>query len=874
MQDSDIVFQFKAQGADEVRAQAEKLGVTLNRLTKNTNGMYTGTGKLTEATNRMTDAQRRAIAATDKASNSQASYFGHIARTTVQSAIINKVFLELVDVLGQAVEQVDLMNNFPATMASMGQSTKESSEAFKTLNNYVGQTGANLGQAVSMVTRFTGVTNDVKAATAIYAGLNNALVAGDTTLEEQKNAAIQFSQALERGKPDMKEWNTLTTVMSQQLGIVAKSMGYVNANALGQALRDGKESMGTFTAELTKLSTGTGPIAEQAMARMNGIQFAFNVMKNALTQGVAQVVNAFGRSNIVNFFKFVTQVIQVLTSWVITLINWLGNLANMISRFFGGGDVFKGIAGDIEAGAVAASNMGDGLGEAKDEAKELKKQLAGFDKMNVLTEKSSGKDKDTGAKGTAFDMGEISALNGAFDGISGELQDASMWAKIFAGILVGITALSFGSKLIGAIRLIGGNFKWLGDGVGKVVGFIGKSFKSLPGIISKALPAIGPWLAGAVRAIGVFLGTVGKAAAAIPGIGWLIAAITTIISLAIWAATDWEGFSTFWTELWTNVSSFFVTIWQGITDFFAGVWQWLVDLWSGIVAVFAGPFEVAWQIISGIFILLVAVVATVVEAIFKLLMVIADWVYKNVIEPVARFFVNLWNGVINTVAAWWTALMNLLAPVFGWINVNVIQPIGKFFGDMWNGVVNFIKGFVTNVKNFLNPIVNWINQYIIQPIAGFFSGLWNGITSGVKGMVEGIKTVLGMIGNFVKTPINAIIDALNGVIDSINRVKVPDWVPGLGGKSPNFPKIPKLARGGVLHRSTLVEAGEAGTEAIVPLENNTEWVDKVAALLNNAGGGNQPVNLTVQIGEEKILTTVIDLINDKTKMSGRNAITV
>lgn len=138
MQDSDIVFQFKAQGADEVRAQAEKLGVTLTRLTKNTNGMYTGTGKLTEATNRMTDAQRRAIAATDKASNSQASYFAHIARTTVQSAIINKVFLELVDVLGQAVEQVDLMNNFPATMASMGQSTKESSEAFKTLNNYVG----------------------------------------------------------------------------------------------------------------------------------------------------------------------------------------------------------------------------------------------------------------------------------------------------------------------------------------------------------------------------------------------------------------------------------------------------------------------------------------------------------------------------------------------------------------------------------------------------------------------------------------------------------------------------------------------------------------------------------------------------------------
>lgn len=874
MQDSDIVFQFKAQGADEVRAQAEKLGVTLTRLTKSTNGMYTGTGKLAEATDRMTSAQRRAIAATDKASNSQASYFGHIARTTVQSAIINKIFLELVDVLGQAVEQVDLMNNFPATMASMGQSTQESSEAFKTLNNYVGQTGANLGQAVSMVTRFTGVTNDVKAATAIYAGLNNALVAGDTTLEEQKNAATQFAQALERGKPDMKEWNTLTTVMSQQLGLVAKSMGYVNANALGQALRNGEESMGTFTAKLTELSTGTGPIAEQAMARMNGIQFAFNVMKNALTQGVAQVVNAFGRSNIVNFFKFVTQVIQVLTGWVITLINWLGNLANMFSRFFGGKDVFTAITGDIQGGAVAAQDLGNGLGEAEKEAQKLNKQLAGFDKMNVLADKSSGKKEDTGAGNTSFNAGELAGLNGAFDGISGELQDATMWAKIFAGVLVGITALSFGSKLIGAIRLIGSNFGWLIGIVGTVATSIGNAFKAVPGIIARALPAIGPWLAGAVRAIGAFLGTVGKAAAAIPGLGWLIAAITTIISLAIWAATDWQGFSAFWVGLWTNVSNFFVTIWGQITQFFQGVWQWMVDLWSGIVAVFSGPFQVVWQIISSIFILIVAIVATAVEAIFKILVVIAEWVYKNVIEPVAGFFVGLWNGIVATAQAWWTALVNLLTPIFTWINVNVIQPIGQFFGAMWTNVVNFVKGFITNIKNFLTPIVNWINQYVVQPIAGFFSGLWNGITNGVKGMVEGIKTVLGMIGNFVKTPINAIIDALNGVIDSINRIKVPDWVPGLGGKSPNFPKIPKLARGGVLTRSTLVEAGEAGDEAIVPLENNTEWVNKVAALLNNAGGGGQPLQLTVQIGEEKIVSTVVDLINDKTKMTGRNVIVV
>jgi hypothetical protein len=68
--------------------------------------------------------------------------------------------------------------------------------------------------------------------------------------------------------------------------------------------------------------------------------------------------------------------------------------------------------------------------------------------------------------------------------------------------------------------------------------------------------------------------------------------------------------------------------------------------------------------------------------------------------------------------------------------------------------------------------------------------------------------------------------------------------------------------------------GESGSEAVMPLENNTEWIDTLASKLNNKQGDGQPVQLVVQIGEEKVASKLIDLINEKTNMSGRNVIYV
>ena len=91
---------------------------------------------------------------------------------------------------------------------------------------------------------------------------------------------------------------------------------------------------------------------------------------------------------------------------------------------------------------------------------------------------------------------------------------------------------------------------------------------------------------------------------------------------------------------------------------------------------------------------------------------------------------------------------------------------------------------------------------------------------------------------------NLIIRGINSLIRGANRIKfdVPDWVPGLGGKTFGFniTEIPLLAKGGVISHPTQAIIGEAGTEAVVPLENNLEWLDiladKLASKIGHSGG--------------------------------------
>lgn len=103
--------------------------------------------------------------------------------------------------------------------------------------------------------------------------------------------------------------------------------------------------------------------------------------------------------------------------------------------------------------------------------------------------------------------------------------------------------------------------------------------------------------------------------------------------------------------------------------------------------------------------------------------------------------------------------------------------------------------------------------------------------------------------NFFKGFINAIISGVNAIIKGLNKLSfdIPDWVPAIGGKKFGFdiPLIPKLAKGGIVDKATLAMIGEAGKEVVMPLEKNTQWIDKLADKISaKSGNTSKTYNIT------------------------------
>lgn len=104
--------------------------------------------------------------------------------------------------------------------------------------------------------------------------------------------------------------------------------------------------------------------------------------------------------------------------------------------------------------------------------------------------------------------------------------------------------------------------------------------------------------------------------------------------------------------------------------------------------------------------------------------------------------------------------------------------------------------------------------------------------------------VFDSLWGIAKAPLNAIIRGINKLIEGANKISidVPKGVPGLGGLKfgINIPKIPLLAKGGVLTQPTPIIAGESGAEMIMPLENNLEYLEilaeKIASKIGSNGG--------------------------------------
>ena len=194
-----------------------------------------------------------------------------------------------------------------------------------------------------------------------------------------------------------------------------------------------------------------------------------------------------------------------------------------------------------------------------------------------------------------------------------------------------------------------------------------------------------------------------------------------------------------------------------------------------------------------------------------------------------------------------------------------------------------IKATVTRVADNIKEKVEEMKTKAVES----FNNLKEGIASRVEAIKSSVAEKFNAIKEKILRPIQSARDKVKEMIDKIRSFFNFNWslpklkMPHLkitGEFSISPPKVPKFsvdwyARGGVFDKPTLFTSGgrlgglgEAGAEAIVPLENNTQWLDKIASMLSDKLGGGR--NIVLQVDGKTFGQISVDSINALTKQTG------
>lgn len=193
-------------------------------------------------------------------------------------------------------------------------------------------------------------------------------------------------------------------------------------------------------------------------------------------------------------------------------------------------------------------------------------------------------------------------------------------------------------------------------------------------------------------------------------------------------------------------------------------------------------------------------------------------IIKALLPPLMQVYKELLPPLIE--------LLTALAPV--------ITLLATLLGTALTQAINILLPYVTGIINVFSDVLNFLTN--------IFTGKWGEAWENVVGI---FKSVFSMFVNYAFSPLNTVIGLINTVISGLNMIKLPDWVPGIGGKGINIPEIPmlslpKFATGGFTDGLSI--AGEAGTEAIISFDKayrdkNIDIWEKAGQLLGVSSSG-------------------------------------
>lgn len=412
-------------------------------------------------------------------------------------------------------------------------------------------------------------------------------------------------------------------------------------------------------------------------------------------------------------------------------------------------------------------------------------------------------------------------------------------------------AISFGEvlipmlmKVIESITNVVQKFANLDEGTRKLIltiGAIAASIGPLLLVIGKLVTTgskIASWGKGVAAAMkGVMAGTKGIGAVMTsvfgPG-GIILLVIAGIAALVAGVMYLWNTNEDF--------KNFFINTWNAIVEFMTPILEYLktviVQCWVDITTMLQPYIETIKTFIVEAWNFILTTIVPILNNILSA--IITAWQYvwetlqpilsqlKETISAAWDFILSVISKVIDNIASKVTLGFEIVKGIFS-TATTIIKSIWDNFGDIIVAKIKNVWDTVAGVFRGASQVL----QGIFQTLTGLLTGNWSQCWEGIKNIVSGIWT---SITSFVKGGVNSIISAINVFIRGINKIKVPDWVPGVGGLGFSISEIPMLAKGTDYFQGGLAIVGEQGPELVsMPRGAQVTPNRETENILSNAG---------------------------------------
>ena len=399
-------------------------------------------------------------------------------------------------------------------------------------------------------------------------------------------------------------------------------------------------------------------------------------------------------------------------------------------------------------------------------------------------------------------------------------------------------------------------------------------------------------------------------------IGILITAITALVAVFIYLWNNCDAFREFWINLWEIIKGAFSSFLEWISPaieslkgFFISLWEKIQEIWNLIVEItrpmidsVIGAFQEGWELIKVIWDLVSPYFMAIFDSISLTFSIVKDvlgayfssaWEFIKLVWSVAvSYFGTIWNNikqifsvvktffsgmfssawaaiklVWNSATGYFRAIWDTIRGIFSVVK-NVLTGNWR---DAWNsikGIVNTWKGYFSNVwsgiKNVFSSVRSWFSntfssawnaiKNVFSNWGSFFSGLWNRIkttfsnigTNIANAISSSVRSGINGVISSIENTINSGIGIINGAIGLINEL------PGVSVGRVSTLSLPRLYRGGILKKGQVGLLEGSGAEAVLPLEKETGWINKIASKMSefqvaNQSGNNQ--NLASKMDE-------------------------